>query len=150
MAQPIRQVKSNEIAELDTFYNGGEGSGNFGHAGRPGKRGGSGNGQLQRAATAEGTSGKVGHFAGVQYVDEIDEKYSAKLSSAVDRIKEAKKKNRDYYPDMNDPARAQLDYAKEALARAKELVGKNVPDTAQKKIERLEKRIKELRDITGW
>ena len=45
MALPTKQVKYHEIAELDTFYNGGKGSGNFGHSGRPGKVGGSGNGQ---------------------------------------------------------------------------------------------------------
>lgn len=41
MALPTRNTKLNEIAEFDTFYNGGKGSGNFGHAGRPGERGGS-------------------------------------------------------------------------------------------------------------
>lgn len=44
MAIPIKQVKTNEIADLDTFYNGGKGSGNFGHSGRPGEVGGSGKG----------------------------------------------------------------------------------------------------------
>lgn len=44
MATPIKQVKNNEIADLDTFYNGGKGSGNFGHSGRPGEVGGSGKG----------------------------------------------------------------------------------------------------------
>ena len=45
MAIPTRQVKFNEIADLDTFYNGGKGSGNFGHSGRPGEVGGSGKGK---------------------------------------------------------------------------------------------------------
>lgn len=44
MATPSKQVKLNEIADLDTFYNGGKGSGNFGHSGRPGEVGGSGKG----------------------------------------------------------------------------------------------------------
>lgn len=44
MAIPIKQAKINEIAGLNVFYNSGKGSGNFGHAGRPGKRGGSGSG----------------------------------------------------------------------------------------------------------
>lgn len=44
MAQPIRNIMINEIAEIDTFYNGGKGSGNFGHKGRPGEVGGSGDG----------------------------------------------------------------------------------------------------------
>lgn len=45
MALPIRNTKTTEIAGLDTFYNGGKGSGNFGHSGRPGEVGGSGDGQ---------------------------------------------------------------------------------------------------------
>lgn len=44
MAQPTKQAKQNEIAGLDTFRNGGKGSGNFGHRGRPGEVGGSGDG----------------------------------------------------------------------------------------------------------
>ena len=51
MALPSKEVKNNEIAGLDTFYNGGKGSGNFGHEGRPGKRGGSGNGQGKSSKT---------------------------------------------------------------------------------------------------
>ena len=45
MALPTRNTQLNEIADFDTFYNGGKGSGNFGHSGRPGKVGGSGKGQ---------------------------------------------------------------------------------------------------------
>ena len=45
MAIPSKQVKNNEIADFDTFYNGGKGSGNFGHSGRPGEVGGSGKGE---------------------------------------------------------------------------------------------------------
>lgn len=45
MALPTRNIQLNEIANIDTFYNGGKGSGNFGHAGRPGERGGSGSGK---------------------------------------------------------------------------------------------------------
>lgn len=41
MAIPTRNAQLNEIADFDTFYNGGSGSGNFGHAGRPGEIGGS-------------------------------------------------------------------------------------------------------------
>ena len=41
MALPTRNTMINEIADFDTFYNGGKGSGNFGHMGRPGKVGGS-------------------------------------------------------------------------------------------------------------
>ena len=47
----------NKIAELEAYLNGGKGSGNFGHAGRPGQRGGSGKGGPQRyphAGTAAG------------------------------------------------------------------------------------------------
>lgn len=44
MVLPSKITKLNEIEELDTFYNGGKGSGNFGHAGRPGEVGGSGKG----------------------------------------------------------------------------------------------------------
>ena len=34
------------IQAISLYVNGGKGSGNFGHAGRPGKRGGSGSGGL--------------------------------------------------------------------------------------------------------
>ena len=44
MALPTRHTQLNEIADFNTFYNGGPGSGNFGHAGRPGERGGSSSG----------------------------------------------------------------------------------------------------------
>lgn len=44
MALPIKNTKINIIEGIDTFYNGGKGSGNFGHAGRPGERGGSSSG----------------------------------------------------------------------------------------------------------
>ena len=41
MATPTKHTMLNKIEGLDTFYNGGKGSGNFGHSGRPGKIGGS-------------------------------------------------------------------------------------------------------------
>lgn len=41
MPQPLKRASLNEIGGIDTFYNGGAGSGNFGHAGRPGEVGGS-------------------------------------------------------------------------------------------------------------
>ena len=41
MALPIKNTKLNTIEGIDTFYNGGKGSGNFGHAGREGEVGGS-------------------------------------------------------------------------------------------------------------
>lgn len=41
MGLPIKNTKLNTIEGIDTFYNGGKGSGNFGHSGRPGKVGGS-------------------------------------------------------------------------------------------------------------
>lgn len=41
MALPSKNTQLNEIADFDVFRNGGKGSGNFGHAGRPGERGGS-------------------------------------------------------------------------------------------------------------
>ena len=44
MALPTKHTMLNKIEGLDTFYNGGKGSGNFGHSGRPGKIGGSGDG----------------------------------------------------------------------------------------------------------
>lgn len=44
----------NKIAELEAYLNGGKGSGNFGHAGRPGKRGGSGKGQAGESAMVKG------------------------------------------------------------------------------------------------
>ena len=58
MALPSKNIKTNEIAGLDTFYNGGSGSGNFGHAGRPGQRGGSGNGQGKTVAEKKGGDSK--------------------------------------------------------------------------------------------
>lgn len=51
MALPTRNTQLNEIADIDTFYNGGKGSGNFGHSGRPGEVGGS-------APSGSGMSGK--------------------------------------------------------------------------------------------
>ena len=44
MALPIKIIKLNSSENLETFRNGGKGSGNFGHAGRPGEVGGSGDG----------------------------------------------------------------------------------------------------------
>lgn len=41
MALPTKITSLNEISGIDTFYNGGKGSGNFGHLGRPGEVGGS-------------------------------------------------------------------------------------------------------------
>ena len=38
-----------KVAVLESFLNGGKGSGNFGHAGRPGQRGGSGKGGLKHS-----------------------------------------------------------------------------------------------------
>lgn len=56
MALPIRNTKTTEIAGLDTFYNGGKGSGNFGHSGRPGEVGGSGNGSGETISKKKDTS----------------------------------------------------------------------------------------------
>ena len=41
MALPTKYTKLNTIEGIGTFYNGGKGSGNFGHSGRPGEVGGS-------------------------------------------------------------------------------------------------------------
>lgn len=48
MALPIKygiEKKINSMKGLSAYENGGKGSGNFGHSGRPGERGGSGDGQ---------------------------------------------------------------------------------------------------------
>lgn len=43
-----------KVAVLESFLNGGKGSGNFGHAGRPGQRGGSGKGGLKHSKSGGG------------------------------------------------------------------------------------------------
>lgn len=60
MALPIRNTKTTEIAGLDTFYNGGKGSGNWGHSGRPGEVGGSGSGKGGASQTVSDDKGGDG------------------------------------------------------------------------------------------
>ena len=142
--------KINSMEGLGAYENGGKGSGNFGHSGRPGEVGGSGSGktQLQRAAEAEATSGKVGHFAGLQYIDEIYKEKLGKIKDDLSRLKEVK--DRYGYVDANDPAHNRLDELKGQLARAKELAGSNVPEAQQTKFEKLGKLVDEIEEITGW
>lgn len=142
--------KINSMEGLSAYENGGKGSGNFGHSGRPGEVGGSGGEktQLQRAAEAEATAGKVGYFAGLQYVDEIYKEKSGKMKDDLSRLKEVK--DRDGYVDANDPAHNRLDEIKGQLARAKELVGSDVQDAQRAKIEKLEKLVDDIENITGW
>lgn len=45
--------KINSMEGMSAYENGGKGSGNFGHAGRPGKVGGSGNGETSSDRTKE-------------------------------------------------------------------------------------------------
>lgn len=66
----------NEMGGLDTFYNGGKGSGNFGHAGRPGKRGGSGSGQGDSKADPEIAEILEASFK-KQYAKDYPEDYQA-------------------------------------------------------------------------
>ena len=134
---------NNQYGFANVELNGGKGSGNFGHSGRPGEVGGSGKGG---GALAEAESGHIGYFAGVEYVDEIYKRSIQKLRDDSKRLK-AKKDKGDYL-DMNDPARARLDSLKRDLSRAKELVGTNVPDAQAKKIKSLEKEIKKIEELT--
>ena len=50
MALPTKHTKLNTIEGIGTFYNGGKGSGNFGHSGRPGYVGGAGKGGKGKSA----------------------------------------------------------------------------------------------------
>ena len=58
MALPTKHTMLNEMEGLDTFYNGGKGSGNFGHAGRPGKVGGSSSGSIAGENTSSSSEHK--------------------------------------------------------------------------------------------
>lgn len=60
MALPTKNTQLTEIAGLDTFRNGGPGSGNFGHAGRPGEIGGSSKQGGSVEEKAEGEKSKLG------------------------------------------------------------------------------------------
>lgn len=61
MALPSKNVRLNEIADFDVFRNGGKGSGNFGHLGRPGEVGGSASsGGGAGASTSDGGANKEG------------------------------------------------------------------------------------------
>lgn len=104
MGQPSKQVKTNEIAGLDTFYNGGKGSGNFGHAGRPGKVGGSGKGE------GVPTSKKVSDI-------ELEQKgIESRIQGLTERIDSLKKgMEKDEAPKDKEV----LDDLKRQLARAK-------------------------------
>ena len=53
------------IAKMDKIINGGKGSGNFGHAGRPGKVGGSGKGNIVSASKSEGLEYIKGEQSGL-------------------------------------------------------------------------------------
>ncbi len=64
MATPTKHTILNKIEDLDTFYNGGKGSGNFGHSGRPGKIGGSGDSsKLSREKSFEADDRKDAEIA---------------------------------------------------------------------------------------
>lgn len=93
MAIPTKQVKFNEIAGLDTFHNGGKGSGNFGHSGRPGEVGGSGKGQGEASdeRTNEGDIAQRMKKAGFKKED-IEEYLSDKenLQYRKESVKELK------------------------------------------------------------
>lgn len=84
MALPTKHTMLNQSADFDTFRNGGKGSGNFGHSGRPGKIGGSGNGQGKTVAEKE--EDKAGGF-------KLDEENSRLFEQNADKYRKLAKKN---------------------------------------------------------
>lgn len=84
MALPTRNTQINEIAGIEVFRNGGPGSGNFDHAGRPGEVGGS---------APEGSGGKSESSSdGAKTIDD-------RLKKVKDMIAKAKKMSDEDFED---------------------------------------------------
>lgn len=86
MALPTKTTQLNEIASIDTFYNGGKGSGNFGHAGRPGEIGGS-SARGARGASKSTIEKKGGKTAADKIYDDPRGKYADGFDS-LERAKD--------------------------------------------------------------
>lgn len=74
-----------KVASLEKALNGGKGSGNFGHTGRPGKIGGSGNGQGETVVEKEEIKVKMSKDEARTLLDEVaDEVMGGSLSDYSD------------------------------------------------------------------
>ena len=114
MALPTKHTKLNEIESLDTFYNGGKGSGNFGHSGRPGEVGGSSSSGSGGGSTMSKKTKEKG-------------KSTSKKTTKFDR-KEAEKKAKKLMDTKGGWGKLLSDIADRADKLKKEAEGKRVAD----------------------
>lgn len=149
MALPSRygiDKKINSMEGLSAYENGGKGSGNFGHSGRPGEVGGSSSG---------GSHGKT-----KKELQEEIEDLNIRISQAGVAKREGQKVDEGYMQDMMEERkalRAELDSAKEAAKKMGEELRKKSPVRKQdewfttlKQIDdEYEKRGKEMEDNAG-
>lgn len=111
MALPIRNTKTTEIAGLDTFYNGGKGSGNFGHSGRPGEIGGSGSGK---------GGGKIDKEATKKLREELERlgdsfRESPGMKVLIEKDKTGEVKDSAYYASKTAKAKAEYEKAEDVI-----------------------------------
>ena len=115
MALPIKIIKLNSSENLETFRNGGKGSGNFGHAGRPGEIGGSApagttssSQDLDTSPSASDKSRKGEH----PFSNEILDRAGVNLDAENDVIylnDDSHKTGREHYYEWDDNEKERVD-----------------------------------------